>query len=54
MVVDSEKLTDRWMDRQTKDKQEAIRKATSFGISSQVSLKLRSPLFKDTCTLSNV
>ena len=27
MVVDSEKLIDRWMDAQTKDKQEAIRKA---------------------------
>ena len=27
MVVDSEKLTDRWMDAQTKDKREAIRKA---------------------------
>ena len=27
MAVDSEMLTDRWMDGQTKDKQEAIRKA---------------------------
>ena len=48
MVVGSEKLTDRWMNGQIKDKQEDIRKE----ISSQMSLKLRSPLFKD--TLCNV